>query len=43
MKRNSCILIQEHIFESVVCEMAAISLGHNVLKAQEKQVSIFLD
>ena len=32
LKRNSCIFIQENAFENVVCEMASIFLGLNVLR-----------
>ena len=32
LKRNSGIFIQENAFENVVCEMASICLGLNVLK-----------
>ena len=32
LKRNSGIFIQENAFENVVCEMASLFLGLNVLK-----------
>ena len=30
--RNSNIFIQENVFENIVCQMASICLGLNVLK-----------